>query len=122
MTSHRKAITTILLAAALDIVAAVGFSLVEHIGVWSAFYWSVTTATTVGYGDITPQTITGHVLAVGVMLTVIPLFAATFSLLTSTLTANHVSVHAHRLERRLDHLIKHHPDIPPLEADENEAP
>ena len=33
-----------------------------------AIYWTIVTMTTVGYGDIAPQTVTGKVLASGVML------------------------------------------------------
>jgi len=33
-----------------------------------AIYWTIVTMTTVGYGDIAPQTVTGMVLASGVML------------------------------------------------------
>ena len=33
-----------------------------------AIYWTIVTMTTVGYGDIAPQTVAGKVLASGVML------------------------------------------------------
>ncbi|HET6818870.1 MAG TPA: potassium channel family protein [Mycobacteriales bacterium] len=89
---NRKAsIYTIVAAAGFDFVGALWFAAVEHLSVATGLYWSVTTATTVGYGDITPHTHTGRFVAVLVMLTVIPLFAATFSLLTTTLTSGHVS-------------------------------
>ena len=89
--SRRASIYTIVAAVAFDLVGAVWFAAVEHISVATGIYWSVTTATTVGYGDITPHTHVGRLVSVLVMLTVIPLFAATFSLLTTTLTTAHVS-------------------------------
>jgi voltage-gated potassium channel len=89
--NRRAAIYTIVAAVAFDVVGAIWFAAVEHISVPTGIYWSVTTATTVGYGDITPHTHVGRVVAVLVMLTVIPLFAATFSLLTTSLTTRHVS-------------------------------
>jgi voltage-gated potassium channel len=36
--------------------------------IWSGLYWAVTTITTVGYGDVSPATDGGRVLAVAVML------------------------------------------------------
>jgi hypothetical protein len=40
----------------------------------------VTTATTVGYGDVTPRNTAGGVIATGVMLTTIPIVPAVFAL------------------------------------------
>jgi hypothetical protein len=87
---HRAALITILTAAVLDLLCAWAFSVAEHITFVLACYWAVTTATTVGYGDVLPRTGAGHVIAVITMLTCIPLFAATFSLFTSGLTSAHV--------------------------------
>jgi voltage-gated potassium channel Kch len=120
--NRRAALITIASAVAFDLIGAVWFAAVENISVATGLYWSVTTATTVGYGDITPHTHTGRVIAVLVMLTVIPLFAATFSLLTTSLTSMHVSrlhaeaiAHIHHLKEHLgldhelpDHLVPEH--------------
>jgi voltage-gated potassium channel Kch len=120
--NRRAALTTIAAAISFDIVGAFWFAAVEHISVATGLYWSVTTATTVGYGDITPHTHTGRLIATLVMLTVIPLFAATFSLLTTSLTSMHVSrlhaealAHIHHLKEHLgadrelpDHLVPEH--------------
>jgi voltage-gated potassium channel len=120
--NRRAALVTIALAVAFDVIGAIWFAAVENISVASGLYWSVTTATTVGYGDISPHTDTGHVIAVLVMLTVIPLFAATFSLLTTSLTAIHASklhaealAHLHHIKEHLgvehdlpDHLVPPH--------------
>jgi len=35
---------------------------------WEGLYWSITTMTTVGYGDLTPQTTAGRIIAIIVML------------------------------------------------------
>ena len=91
MMNRRAAIYTIVAAVGFDFVGALWFASVEHLSVATGLYWSVTTATTVGYGDITPHSHTGRLIAALVMLTVIPLFAATFSLLTTALTTSHVS-------------------------------
>jgi len=60
--------------------AAVLFSSAEHVGFGTALYWSITTATTVGYGDVTPHNPAGRVIAVGVMVTTIPIVGALFAL------------------------------------------
>jgi len=120
--NRRAAVYTIVAAAGFDFVGALWFAAVEHLSVATGLYWSVTTATTVGYGDITPHTHVGRLVATLVMLTVIPLFAATFSLLTTTLTSAHVSklhdealAHIHHIKEHLgvdrelpDHLVPRH--------------
>jgi voltage-gated potassium channel len=110
----RRSVKTIAVAGLLDFVSGLAFAVTEHVSIPIGLYWAVTTATTVGYGDVTPHTTVGHVIAVVVMLTVIPLFAATFSLLTSSLTVEHVRSEGHEMRRRLDHIIRNHPQIPEL--------
>jgi len=56
------------------------FSLTQHISYGVALYWAITTATTVGYGDVTPHNTAGRLIAAGVMLTTIPIVAAVFAL------------------------------------------
>lgn len=76
---------------------AVALSAAEHIPFPLALYWAAETGTTVGYGDVVPRTGAGHIIAVLVMLTAIPLLGATFA----SLTAMHI-------HRRLD---RHQEDI-----------
>ncbi|HET6867732.1 MAG TPA: potassium channel family protein [Solirubrobacteraceae bacterium] len=107
---HRRALLTLAVAVALDIAAGFAFAAVEHVGAGIGLYWALTTATTVGYGDVAPRGTAGHLIAAVAMLTVVPLFAATFSLLTSGLTAEHVRNEGHEVRRRLDHIIRLHED------------
>ena len=44
------------------------FSQVEGVGFWNSVYWSVTTFTSTGYGDISPKSAEGRALASLVML------------------------------------------------------
>jgi voltage-gated potassium channel len=46
----------------------VGFATEENISIGNGIYWAITTMTTVGYGDVTPHTAAGKVIAVFVML------------------------------------------------------
>ena len=58
------------------------FSYYEKISFFKAFYWAVTTATTVGYGDVTPANNIGRVIAMGLMIVgigILGLFLATIS-------------------------------------------
>ena len=50
------------------ILGAIGISLVEKMSLSNALWWSFVTTTTVGYGDISPTTILGRIIAVVLML------------------------------------------------------
>ena len=73
-----------LLAAALVcvLVGAELFALSQKLPFTTGLYWAVTTATTVGYGDVTPHNGIGRLIASAVMLITIPLLAAVFALVT----------------------------------------
>lgn len=64
--------------------SAVAFTLIEDVGVegraglrsfFDALWWSSTTMTTVGYGDLAPQTAAGRIVAVVLMVVGISSFA-----------------------------------------------
>ncbi|QSO45556.1 ion channel [Alicyclobacillus mengziensis] len=59
------------------------FAHFEHRSFWQSLYWCITTASTVGYGDIAPTNTIGQVIAIGVMITCIPLFGALFSMMAA---------------------------------------
>ena len=50
------------------IIGALGMTFVEHMSFGNALWWAFVTATTVGYGDISPATPLGRVIAVILML------------------------------------------------------
>ena len=56
------------LAVLTAIAGAEAFSVVESVERGEALYWSLSTMTTVGYGDETPKTEEGRFIAVAVML------------------------------------------------------
>ncbi len=80
---HRRHVISLLLAAvACMLVGAALFALSQGVPFTTALYWAITTATTVGYGDVTPHNGAGRVIASAVMLTTIPLLAGVFALVT----------------------------------------
>lgn len=50
------------------VLGAIGMSITEDMNFGDALWWSFVTATTVGYGDITPSTIIGKCIAAGLMI------------------------------------------------------
>jgi len=58
------------------LIGTVFYSLQEGWGVIDAFYFSVTTLTTVGYGDLTPKTPIGKLFTVGYILSGLGLIAS----------------------------------------------
>jgi voltage-gated potassium channel len=77
------ALVTLLIGAAL-------FSVTQHVGLGIAIYWAVTTATTVGYGDVTPHNTAGRIVAIAVMLTTIPILGAVFALVAGAAVINRI--------------------------------
>jgi voltage-gated potassium channel len=52
----------------------------------ASMWWAITTLTTVGYGDVYPQTVVGRIVAAGIMLCGIGLVAIPSGLLASAMT------------------------------------
>ncbi|QEA31890.1 potassium channel family protein [Secundilactobacillus malefermentans] len=70
------------ISVAIISLSALLFSIFEHRSLPQALWWAVTTATTVGYGDITPSTAGGKAIAIILMLGGVGFIG----LLTSTIT------------------------------------
>lgn len=64
-----------LLALYLGVVlcSATAFCLAEHKPFWDSLWWTMVTATTVGYGDFAPVTVVGRIAGL-VVMHVVPLF------------------------------------------------
>ncbi|HEY1619305.1 MAG TPA: ion channel [Streptosporangiaceae bacterium] len=85
---HRRNLALLLLAAlACVLVGGAAFAASQGLPVTRGWYWAITTATTVGYGDVTPKNAIGRVIASAVMLTTIPLLASVFALATGRAAA-----------------------------------
>ena len=76
------------------------YSLVEHLSPLNALYFSVTTLTTVGYGDFSPQTAAGKLFTVVYVLVGVGLLLAFLGRLAGQVVVSH----AEHFEKRNGHL------------------
>ena len=88
--NHRRALWVIITAAILDIIFGIIFAAAAHVSIGMGLYYATATATTAGNAPVTLSGWLPYTLTVLIMLTVIPLFSACFSLFTAGLTTNHV--------------------------------
>jgi len=59
-------------------------------GLWNGFWWSAVTMTTVGYGDKSPRTIGGRIVAMVWMFTAVIIISGFTASIASTLTVNQI--------------------------------
>ena len=101
--SLRTAVTSILaVAVSLVLIAGLLARIVEpetfdNLGL--AYWWAVTTATTVGYGDVVPESPGGRIVAAGLMLTGLALIPTLTSVIVSTLISKRQRADQARIEQ-----------------------
>src|SRR5579863_2160250 len=88
--SRYKEIALLSAAVGILVIGAGLFSLTQHVSIGVAMYWAITTATTVGYGDVLPHNTVGRIIASCVMLTTIPLVGAVFAMFAGAAVAGHI--------------------------------
>jgi len=94
--------------------AALIFDIAEGRDFWSSVWWAIVTATTVGYGDLSPSTATGRAVAIVLMhlttLLLLPLLTAEIAakLIVDSDAFTHDEQEAikHALERVEAHLAR----------------
>jgi voltage-gated potassium channel len=85
---HRRHAAVLLSGAVvLTFLWAALFAITQRVPLTTGLYWAITTATTVGYGDVTPRNAIGRLVASAAMLTIIPLLASVFALVTGAAAA-----------------------------------
>ncbi|ACS91040.1 potassium channel family protein [Thermococcus sibiricus] len=65
----------------LALVLALLYMYAENVGFFTALYWAVITMATIGYGDITPSTLLGRIIAIFASIAGIATFTAFVSIL-----------------------------------------
>ena len=88
--SRHRVGALVALATSILFVGAALFSLTQGVDYGTALYWAITTATTVGYGDVLPHDTFGRVLASVVMLTTIPIVGTIFGLVAGASAVSHI--------------------------------
>jgi voltage-gated potassium channel len=101
-------LSVVLLAAVVSIGTA-GFVVIEGWDPFDAFYMTITTVTTVGYGEIHPLSRAGRVFNSGVVILGVATVLYTFSFLMARLVEGDLQARwaRHRRERMLDDLNLH---------------
>ena len=65
----------------------------EYSNIFIGMWWAMQTVTTVGYGDVTPKSVAGRIVASLVMLEAIALVAVVTAAITSTFVARATHLH-----------------------------
>lgn len=69
MTATRRFALAVSLVAAMTVVGAIGYILIEHMSVLDAFYMSVITISTVGFQEVKPLSPAGRLFTIGLIVT-----------------------------------------------------
>jgi len=98
-----------LLILALMAFGTVGYVVIEGWSIGDAFYMTVITITTVGYGEVHPLDAAGRALTVAIILTGVGTFFYAFTLFMTLLSEGHWTARRdrRRLARMLDELTEH---------------
>src|SRR3954471_13655057 len=76
-----------LVIVAVHVAGTVGYVLIEGWSPWDAFYMTVITVTTVGYGEVHPLSHAGRALTVAIILTGVGSFFYAFTLFMTLLAS-----------------------------------
>ena len=98
-----------LLILAVHVVGTLGYVLIEGWTAWDAFYMTVITVTTVGYGEVHPLSQPGRIFTVFVLLTGVGAFFSAFTIFMAQLAEGGFleGRERKRVARMLDNLNEH---------------
>ena len=69
MTPTRRFALAVSLVAAMTVIGAAGYRLIEHLSILDSFYMSVITISTVGFGEVKPLSPAGRLFTIGLIVT-----------------------------------------------------
>ncbi len=78
---------------------------VRHL--YDAFYWSIVTISTVGYGDITPQTVGGRLVAISLILTGLGVLSFFTSIIVAAFNDKVQTLHENKTSAELSRYSNH---------------
>lgn len=87
---HIRALRVLIITILVDIIIGTIFGLTVHVGVWEGLFYTTGIAVTAGADIVTPRGWIPHVLTVLIFISCVPLFTATFALVTAGFTASHI--------------------------------
>ena len=85
-----KASTVVSIFALMTLIYTLAFQILEGKDVLTSLYWTVITMATIGYGDITPQTTTGKILAMMIAISGIAIYTAFASIIVDYITERNI--------------------------------
>ncbi len=85
-----KTSTIILTFVIMTIIYTFAFQVLEGKDILTSLYWTVITMATIGYGDITPQTTAGKVLAMMIAISGIAIYTAFASVIVDYITERNI--------------------------------
>lgn len=117
MKHHHAALGTISVAGVLDFAAGAWYASAAHIPLTSGLCYALGVATTSGSSVPGGTGAQERLITALMQLTILPLFGATFSLATSSLSSLHVWAAERSIKEHVEARLKHHLSVPDAEAD-----
>jgi voltage-gated potassium channel len=103
LTLFRAVSTVVIVAVVLVVLAGLLERIVEpdtFTSLGLAYWWAVTTVTTVGYGDVVPESAGGRLVAAGLMLVGLGLIPTLTSVVVATLVGKRTRAQQEQLDRQ----------------------
>ncbi len=85
-----KGLIVVLIFIAITIIYTAAFQILEGKDILTSLYWTVITMATIGYGDVTPQTAGGRILAMLIAVSGIAIYTAFASIIVDYITERNI--------------------------------